>query len=190
METRSKFEEERTAKNEEVELLLADLDRANLNAQAAAKEAEELRNSFESQPKVQPYSLKKKFIYIILQGVRTEGDGNQDQAQIITGLEAELTRKEREISQLTLDLSASEDKNTLEVQQLNRQLTCKFFDYIETNKVLNSTLFSALMEKNKTYSEDNTALKNKLINQKDYMDVKKELDILKGIEKTFEVRKK
>ena len=45
------------------------------------------------------------------------------------------------------------------------------------------------MEKNKTYSEDNTALKNKLINQKDYMDVKKELDILKGIEKTFEVRK-
>lgn len=144
METRSKFEEERTAKNEEVELLLADLDRANLNAQAAAKEAEELRNSFESQPK----------------GVRTEGDGNQDQAQIITGLEAELTRKEREISQLTLDLSASEDKNTLEVQQLNRQLT-------------------SLMEKNKTYSDDNTALKNKLINQKDYMDVKKELDILK-----------
>ena len=66
METRSKFEEERTAKNEEVELLLADLDRANLNAQAAAKEAEELRNSFESQPKVQPYSLKKKFIYIII----------------------------------------------------------------------------------------------------------------------------
>ena len=62
METRSKFEEERTAKNEEVELLLADLDRANLNAQAAAKEAEELRNSFESQPKVQPYSLKKKFV--------------------------------------------------------------------------------------------------------------------------------
>ena len=60
METRSKFEEERTAKNEEVELLLADLDRANLNAQAAAKEAEELRNSLESQPKVQPYSLKQK----------------------------------------------------------------------------------------------------------------------------------
>ena len=46
------------------------------------------------------------------------------------------------------------------------------------------------MEKNKTYSEDNTALKNKLINQKDYMDVKKELDILKGIAETFEVRKK
>lgn len=75
METRSKFEEERTAKNEEVELLLADLDRANLNAQAAAKEAEELRNSLESQPKVQPYSLKQKsfipfywliYIYIII----------------------------------------------------------------------------------------------------------------------------
>ena len=71
----------------------------------------------------------------MFQGVRTDGDGNQDQAQIITGLEAELTRKEREISQLTLDLSASEDKNTLEVQQLNRQLTCQFFYCIKTNGV-------------------------------------------------------
>ena len=38
-----------------------------------------------------------------------------------------------------------------------------------------------MSEKNKTYMEDNTALKNKLINQKDYMEVKKELDILKGM---------
>ena len=63
-------------------------------------------------------------------------DGNQDQAQVIIGLEAELTRKEREISQLTLDISALEDKNTLEIQQLNRQLICK------SSKTLNFKILS------------------------------------------------
>ena len=63
-------------------------------------------------------------------------DGNQDQAQVIIGLEAELTRKEREISQLTLDISALEDKNTLEIQQLNRQLIC------ESSKTLSFKILS------------------------------------------------
>ena len=107
METRSKFEEDRTAKNEEMELIIADLDRANQRAEAASKEAEELRAA-------------------LLQGnengAGTPADSDKDQSTIITGLEAELTRKEREISQLTSDLTATEDKNTIEMTQLNRQI--------------------------------------------------------------------
>ena len=104
LETRSKFEEERTAKNEEMELIIADLDRANHRAEASAKESEELRSSL----------LQKG------QSAQNEtGDGN-DKNTIITGLEAELTRKEREISQLTSDLTATEDKNTIEITNYQR----------------------------------------------------------------------
>ena len=38
----------------------------------------------------------------------------------------------------------------------------------------------ALSEKNSKLSSEKVELQNKLINQKDYMEVKKELDILKG----------
>ena len=93
-----------------MELIIADLDRANHQAEAALKEAEGLRST-------------------ILQhgegGSDTSGDKSKDHSAIITGLEAELTRKEREISQLTSDLTATEDKNTIELSQLNRQMTGK-----------------------------------------------------------------
>ena len=114
LETRSKFEEERTAKNEEVELIIADLDRANHRAEAAAKESEELRARLMQQGENAARSKGE-----------ADGDQSRDQSSVITGLEAELTRKEREISQLSSDLTATEDKNAIEVNQLNRQVSGK-----------------------------------------------------------------
>ena len=112
LETRSKFEEDRTAKNEEMELIIADLDRANHRAEASTKEAEELRNTL----------LQKS------DKSNLQNDNEKDQSSIISGLEAELSRKDREISQLSSDLSSTEDKNSIEISQIQRQLTGKNYD--------------------------------------------------------------
>lgn len=151
---KTKYDEEITAKADEIEMIMTDLERANQRAEVAQREAETLREQLSSAN----HSLQ------LASQIQKAPDVEQA-IEVLTrsSLEAELAAKEREIAQLVEDvqrlqanLSKLRENSASQISQLEQQLSAK-----------NSTL---------------KQLEEKLKEQADYEEVKKELNILKSME--------
>ncbi|XP_070422460.1 homeobox protein cut-like 1 isoform X1 [Equus przewalskii] len=151
---KTKYDEEITAKADEMEMIMTDLERANQRAEVAQREAETLREQLSSAN----HSLQ------LASQIQKAPDVEQA-IEVLTrsSLEVELAAKEREIAQLVEDvqrlqasLSKLRENSASQISQLEQQLSAK-----------NSTL---------------KQLEEKLKGQADYEEVKKELNILKSME--------
>ncbi|CBY10338.1 unnamed protein product [Oikopleura dioica] len=125
-------------------MLESDLERATHRAETAEKDADQLRQKLSSSMSAIEHSSE-----------------NSDLSANLAGLEAELSRKEREINHLSTEFSAASEKSQVIVAQLNRQL-------------------EAITEKNEKLMCEKTELESALVDQKDFCSLKKELDILKS----------
>ncbi|KAM5130457.1 homeobox protein cut-like 1 isoform 3-T3 [Callospermophilus lateralis] len=149
---KTKYDEETTAKADEIEMIMTDLERANQRAEVAQREAETLREQLSSaNHSLQLASQIQKAPDVAIE-VLTR-----------SSLEVELAAKEREIAQLVEDvqrlqgsLTKLRENSASQISQLEQQLSAK-----------NSTL---------------KQLEEKLKGQSDYEEVKKELNILKSME--------
>ncbi|KAM6987369.1 cut-like homeobox 1b isoform 2-T2 [Tautogolabrus adspersus] len=151
---KTKYDEESTAKADEIEMVMTDLERANQRAEAAQRETESLREQLSSSSQSQPLSSPAK----------ADPDTEQDsEGASHSNLEAELRAKERETAQLVED-----------VQRLQASLT----KLRETTSSQITQLEQQLSTKTASLKE----LEEKLQNQADYEEVKKELSILKSME--------
>ncbi|XP_008280763.1 cut-like homeobox 1b isoform X2 [Stegastes partitus] len=151
---KTKYDEESTAKADEIEMVMTDLERANQRAEAAQREAESLREQLSLSDQSQQLSSPAK------------ADTDTEQAPEATSnssLEAELRAKERETAQLVED-----------VQRLQASLT----KLRETTSSQITQLEQQLSSKSAVLKE----LEEKLQKQADYEEVKKELSILKTME--------
>ncbi|KAM5130458.1 homeobox protein cut-like 1 isoform 4-T4 [Callospermophilus lateralis] len=151
---KTKYDEETTAKADEIEMIMTDLERANQRAEVAQREAETLREQLSSAN----HSLQ------LASQIQKAPDVEQA-IEVLTrsSLEVELAAKEREIAQLVEDvqrlqgsLTKLRENSASQISQLEQQLSAK-----------NSTL---------------KQLEEKLKGQSDYEEVKKELNILKSME--------
>lgn len=151
---KTKNDEESTAKADEIDMVMIDLERANQRAEAAEREAEALQEQL-------MFANKSTQL-----PTRTDKTPYADECVDLvprSSLEAELSAKEREMLQLVEDvqrlqasLSALRENTHTEISQLQQQLTIK------------STALTQLEEKLQT--------------QADYEEVKKEFSILKSME--------
>ncbi|XP_010617238.1 protein CASP isoform X2 [Fukomys damarensis] len=149
---KTKYDEETTAKADEIEMIMTDLERANQRAEVAQREAETLREQLSSaNHSLQLASQIQKAPDVAIE-VLTR-----------SSLEVELATKEREIAQLVED-----------VQRLQANLT----KLRENSASQISQLEQQLSAKNSTLKQ----LEEKLKGQADYEEVKKELNILKSME--------
>ncbi|XP_006795440.1 cut-like homeobox 1b isoform X3 [Neolamprologus brichardi] len=151
---KTKYDEESTAKADEIEILMTDLERANQRAEAAQRETESVREQLSLSNQSQQLSSPAK------------ADPNTEQSEEVashSNLEAELKAKERETAQLVED-----------VQRLQASLT----KLRETTSSQISQLEQQLSSKSEVLKE----LEEKLQKQADYEEVKKELSILKAME--------
>ncbi|XP_066238436.1 homeobox protein cut-like 1 isoform X1 [Saccopteryx leptura] len=151
---KTKYDEEITAKADEIEMIMTDLERANQRAEVAQREAETLRGQLASAN----HSLQ------LASQIQKAPDVEQA-IEVLTrsSLEVELAAKEREIAQLVED-----------VQRLQASLT----KLRENSASQISQLEQQLSAKNSTLKQ----LEEKLKGQADYEEVKKELNILKSME--------
>ncbi|XP_075760522.1 homeobox protein cut-like 1 isoform X3 [Pelodiscus sinensis] len=151
---KTKYDEETTAKADEIEMIMTDLERANQRAEVAQREAETLREQLSS---------ANKSLQLATQIQKAPDVEQAIEVLTRSSLEVELAAKEREIAQLVEDvqrlqgsLTKLRENSTSQISQLEQQLTAK-----------NSTL---------------KQLEEKLKGQADYEEVKKELNILKSME--------
>ncbi|XP_049983880.1 homeobox protein cut-like 1 isoform X5 [Alexandromys fortis] len=151
---KTKYDEETTAKADEIEMIMTDLERANQRAEVAQREAETLREQLSSAN----HSLQ------LASQIQKAPDVEQAM-EVLTrsSLEVELAAKEREIAQLVED-----------VQRLQASLT----KLRENSASQISQLEQQLSAKNNTLKQ----LEEKLKGQADYEEVKKELNTLKSME--------
>ncbi|XP_061072243.1 cut-like homeobox 1b [Conger conger] len=151
---KTKYDEESTAKADEIEMVMTDLERANQRADSAEREAESLRDQLTSASKSQ----------LLATPIQKDPDMEQPgEAVSRSSLQAELGSKEREIVQLVEDvqrlqasLSKLRESSANHIAQLEQQLCTR-----------DSSL---------------KLLEEKLQEQADYEEVKKELTILKSME--------
>ncbi|XP_075956166.1 cut-like homeobox 1b isoform X1 [Anarhichas minor] len=149
---KTKYDEESTAKADEVEMVMTDLERANQRAEAAQRETESLRDQLSLRNQSQQ------------PGSPADADAEQQtEVPSHSSLEAELRAKERETAQLVED-----------VQRLQASLT----KLRETTSSQITQLEQQLSSKTAILKE----LEEKLQKQVDYEEVKKELSILKSME--------
>ncbi|XP_034461045.1 cut-like homeobox 1b isoform X2 [Hippoglossus hippoglossus] len=151
---KTKYDEESTAKADEIEMVMTDLERANQRAEASQREAESLREQL---------SLSNQSQQL---GSPAKADPDTEQVAEVashSSLEAELRAKERETAQLVED-----------VQRLQASLT----KLRETTSSQITQLEQQLNSKTAILKE----LEEKLLKQADYEEVKKELSILKSME--------
>ncbi|XP_049643809.1 protein CASP isoform X2 [Suncus etruscus] len=153
---KTKYDEEITAKADEMEMTMTDLERANQRAEVAQREAETLREQL---------SLANHSLQLASQIQKAPDVEQAIEVLTRSSLEVELAAKEREIAQLVEDvqrlqasLSKLRENSASQISQLEQQLSAK-----------NSTL---------------KQLEEKLKGQADYEEVKKELNILKSMEFT------
>ncbi|KAM9117483.1 homeobox protein cut-like 1 isoform 4-T4 [Pangshura tecta] len=151
---KTKYDEETTAKADEIEMIMTDLERANQRTEVAQREAETLREQLSS---------ANKSLQLATQIQKAPDVEQAIEVLTRSSLEVELAAKEREIAQLVEDvqrlqgsLTKLRENSTSQISQLEQQLTAK-----------NSTL---------------KQLEEKLKTQADYEEVKKELNILKSME--------
>uniref|UniRef100_A0A8C5M5X3 Homeobox protein cut-like n=1 Tax=Leptobrachium leishanense TaxID=445787 RepID=A0A8C5M5X3_9ANUR len=151
---KTKFDEETSAKADEIEMIMTDLERANQSAEVSQREAEALKEQLTAlNQSVQSASQSPK-----------APDAEQATESVTrSNMEVELTAKEREIAQLVED-----------VQRLQASLT----KLRENSATQISQLEQQLSTKNSTLKQ----LEDKLKVQADYEEIKKELNILKSME--------
>nr|KAF6489189.1 cut like homeobox 1 [Molossus molossus] len=170
---KTKYDEEITAKADEIEMIMTDLERANQRAEVAQREAETLREQLSSAN----HSLQ------LASQIQKAPDVEQA-IEVLTrsSLEVELAAKEREIAQLVEDvqrlqasLTKLRENSASQISQLEQQLSAK-----------NSTLkFQRLgSPRSRHWQIWCLQLEEKLKGQADYEEVKKELNILKSMEFT------
>uniref|UniRef100_A0A670Y8S6 Cut like homeobox 1 n=1 Tax=Pseudonaja textilis TaxID=8673 RepID=A0A670Y8S6_PSETE len=164
---KTKYDEEMTAKSDEIEMIMTDLERANQRAEVAQREAESLKEQLSSANK----SLQ------LANQIQKAPDVEQA-IEVLTrsSLEVELASKEREIAQLVEDvqrlqgnLTKLRENSTSQISQLEQQLTAKnstlkvskqfgFLHYIILNQFL-FFLFVLLLEKNRLLQSENATLR-------------------------------
>ncbi|XP_051521133.1 cut-like homeobox 1b [Myxocyprinus asiaticus] len=150
---KTKYDEESTAKADEVEMVMTDLERANQRSEAAEREVESLKELLKSTNKT----------HLTAQISQTPVTDACVDVASRSSLEAELSAKEREMLQLVEDvqrlqanISVLRENSNIQISQLQQQLNIK-----------TTTL---------------TQLEEKLQTQSDYEEMKKELSILKSME--------
>ncbi|XP_075710314.1 homeobox protein cut-like 1 isoform X2 [Rhinoderma darwinii] len=149
---KTKYDEETSAKADEIEMIMTDLERANQRAEVAQREAEALKEQLSSVNKSLHHASQ------------TPPDTDQTtEGSARSNMEVELTAKEHEIAQLVED-----------VQRLQASLT----KLRENSSSQISQLEQQLNTKNSTLKQ----LEEKLKVQADYEEIKKELNILKSME--------
>lgn len=151
---KTKYDEETTAKADEIEMIMTDLERANQRAEVAQREAESLKEQLLS---------ANKSLQLATQIQKAPDVEQAIEVLTRSSLEVELAAKDREITQLVEDvqrlqgnLTKLRENSTSQISQLEQQLTTK-------NSMLKQ-------------------LEEKLKGQADYDEVKKELNILKSME--------
>ncbi|XP_054651234.1 cut-like homeobox 1b isoform X2 [Dunckerocampus dactyliophorus] len=149
---KTKYDEESSAKADEIEMVMTDLERANQRAEAAQREAESLREQLSLSNQSQRAASPTK----------ADPDTAAEVASH-SSLEVELRAKERETAQLVED-----------VQRLQASLT----KLRETTSTQITQLEQQLSSKTAVLKE----VEEKLQKQADYEEVKKELGILKSVE--------
>ncbi|KAL1022392.1 hypothetical protein UPYG_G00026310 [Umbra pygmaea] len=151
---KTKYDEDCTAKADEIEMVMTDLERANQRAEAAEREVDALREQLTS---------SNQSLHLTAQ-IQSTSDMDQT-AEPVSGssLEAELAAKEREMVQLVEDvqrlqasLSKLRESSSTQITQLELQLRTK----------------TATLKQ----------LEERLQDQADYEEMKKELSILKSME--------
>ncbi|XP_060594772.1 homeobox protein cut-like 1 isoform X5 [Ruditapes philippinarum] len=155
-EVKAKYDEATSAKADEMEMVMADLERANERATAAEREAEKLKHQLSNLTA----SLADN------QGGEQQKGPDMEQAIEIlqrSNLEAELAAKEKEISQLVEDVQRLQGS----LQKLRENTTQQV-----------GRLEEELASKNKAFR----ILEEKLKTQEDYEEIKRELGVLKSIE--------
>ncbi|XP_063722033.1 protein CASP-like isoform X2 [Symsagittifera roscoffensis] len=161
-ELRSRLDEEQSGKNSEMELVLGDLEVANQKLAAADKEISDLHSQLS----------ELKTMAASHEGHLSSGSNDNEaieeafQRYANTSLEAELVAKERQIEQLVdenrrLSGSVASGKQSLELQRHRHQQ-----DYSALEQQLE-------------------AMKEKLHQQRDYAEIKRELNIMKSVEFGF-----
>ncbi|KAM8975560.1 homeobox protein cut-like 1 isoform 1-T1 [Pelodytes ibericus] len=151
---KTKYDEETSAKADEIEMIMTDLERANQRAEVSQREAEALKEQLSSLNKSLQHASQ----------VPKAPDAEQaTEAMTRSSMEVELTAKEREIAQLVED-----------VQRLQASLT----KLRENSATQISQLEQQLNTKNSTLKQ----LEERLKVQADYEEIKKELNILKSME--------
>lgn len=153
-EVKAKYDEATTAKSDEMEMVMSELERANERAAGSERQTEQLRQQL-----------------VTVNQNQREGDTTQKSADMEkaidmlqrSGLEVELAAKEKEISQLVDDvqrLQASLNKM--------RETTASQVAHLEEELTVKNQAFKYLEEKIKT--------------QQDYEEIKRELNVVKSME--------
>ncbi|XP_075052839.1 protein CASP isoform X6 [Mixophyes fleayi] len=150
---KTKYDEETSAKADEIEMIMTDLERANQRAEVAQRETEALKEQLSSVNKSLQHASQ----------TQKPPDATTEGMMAHSNMEVELTAKEREIAQLVED-----------VQRLQASLT----KLRENSATQISQLEQQLNTKNNTLKQ----LEEKLKVQADYEEIKKELNILKSME--------
>ncbi|XP_063419102.1 homeobox protein cut-like 1 isoform X4 [Mytilus trossulus] len=153
-EVKAKYDEATSAKSDEMEMVMSELERANERAAGSERQTEQLRQQL-----------------VTVNQSQREGDTTQKSADMEkaidmlqrSGLEVELAAKEKEISQLVDDvqrLQASLNKM--------RETTASQVAHLEEELTVKNQAFKYLEEKIKT--------------QQDYEEIKRELNVVKSME--------
>uniref|UniRef100_A0A2K5TUK7 Protein CASP n=1 Tax=Macaca fascicularis TaxID=9541 RepID=A0A2K5TUK7_MACFA len=163
---KTKYDEETTAKADEIEMIMTDLERANQRAEVAQREAETLREQLSSAN----HSLQ------LASQIQKAPDVEQA-IEVLTrsSLEVELAAKEREIAQLVEDvqrlqasLTKLRENSASQISQLEQQLSAKNSTLKQLEEKLKGAsgpsdaakpLEVLLMEKNRSLQSENAALR-------------------------------
>uniref|UniRef100_A0A8D3CQZ5 Protein CASP n=1 Tax=Scophthalmus maximus TaxID=52904 RepID=A0A8D3CQZ5_SCOMX len=150
---KTKYDEESTAKADEIEMVMTDLERANQRAEAAQREAESLRDQLSLSNQSQPLSSPAK------------ADPDSEQVAEVashSSLEAELRAKERETAQLVEDvqrlqasLTKLRETTSSQITQLEQQLSSKTATLKDSSKPLEVLL----LERNRSLQSESAALR-------------------------------
>ncbi|TRY89078.1 hypothetical protein DNTS_009802 [Danionella cerebrum] len=151
---KAKYDEESTAKADEIDIVMTDLERANQRAEAAEREFEALREQLSSENKSTQLQTRIDIAPYVDESVDLVPRSS---------LEAELSAKEREMHQLVED-----------VQRLQFSLS--------TLRENSQTNISQLQQELQSKSAALQEAESKLQTQTDYEELKKELGILKSME--------
>uniref|UniRef100_A0A4W6CSP2 Homeobox protein cut-like n=1 Tax=Lates calcarifer TaxID=8187 RepID=A0A4W6CSP2_LATCA len=164
---KTKYDEESTAKADEIEMVMTDLERANQRAEAAQREAESLREQLSLSNQSQQLSSPAK------------ADPDTEQAVEVashSSLEAELRAKERETAQLVEDvqrlqasLTKLRETTSSQITQLEQQLSSKTATLKELEEKLqkqadyeedsSKPLEVLLLERNRSLQSESAALR-------------------------------
>ncbi|CAL4095187.1 unnamed protein product [Meganyctiphanes norvegica] len=157
-EIKSKYEETSAAKSDETDMLMIDLDRSNQRAALAEKEAMNLREQMTELT----IAYNEQMENIANSSVTSDMESSVD-SMARSSLEAELTSKDKEISQLVEDIK-------------NLQASLNTMRQTSSNQIQN------LEEEMMVMTESIEKMENKIAQQKDYDEVKRELNIMKSVE--------